>query len=262
MPQDLERAQPQAVERQHETVYEALAALARDPAVPLERIVGLYDLQRRAEADEAKRQFDAAFSRLQPRMPRITKRGEIDMKEKGKLNFARYEDLDTAVRPLYTAEGFSLSFISEPTDKGIILVAVLAHAAGHEKTSRLQLPADAGPGRNGLQALGSALSYAKRYLTCDLFNIVTVGQDDDASSVGFIGEREVNLLQRVILTVGVDEAKLLTIYGAKALSDIPKGQIYEALQKQIEAKYRAKLQNEGNDTQEIGYKLGKLWSEQ
>ena len=124
----------------------------------------------------------------------------------------------------------------------------------------MQLPADAGPGRNGLQALGSARQYAKRYLFCDVLNIVTVGLDDDASSISFIDERQQKLLRRAILTVGADEAKLLAIYGAKAISDIPKGQIYEAAQRQIEAKYRTKLQNEGDDAQEISYKLAKLWT--
>ncbi len=222
MSADLEKRQPQAVERQRETVFDALAALARDPSVPVDRIVSLYDLQRRAEADEAERQFNAAFARL--KLPRISKKGTIDMGAKGSMKFARYEDLDDAIRHLYVAEGFSLSFVSEPTDKGIVLVAVLAHSAGHHKTSRLQLPPDAGAGRNALQALGSALTYAKRYLTCDLFNIVTVGLDDDATSGDFLSQKRVDNIEDMIQECGEQvRGPFLTFVGAKAVSEIQNG---------------------------------------
>jgi hypothetical protein len=262
MPQELER-QPQAVERQRETVFDALAALARDPSVPVDRIVSLYDLQRRAEADEAERQFNAAFARLLPRLPRIVRRGKIKMVkdgvDKGTIPFVTIDDMDAAIRPLYTAEGFTLSFLSEPIASGISRTAILRHTAGHSIRSTMQLPPDPGPGRNNLQALGSSMTYADRYLTRGLFNLIAEGEDDDGNAAGTIGEREVKFLQRAILTVGVDEAKLLAIYGAKALSDIPKS-VYRAVQTQIEAKYRTKLQNEGDDAQEISYKMAKLWT--
>src|SRR5262245_60127606 len=129
MTNELERREETAIEKPA-SVYDVFRQLALDPAVDPARIAALMDLQIKAEDRNAEKEFNAAFARLQPTLPRIGKHGVIDMGAKGQMKFARYEDLDAAIRPLYVREGFSLSFISEPSDKGIILVAVLAHSAG------------------------------------------------------------------------------------------------------------------------------------
>ncbi len=226
------------------SIYEVLGALARDPLVDVARITQLMDLQLRAEAHQAEKEFNAAFARLQPKMPRITKRGKIEMGTKGMMKFARYEDLDAAIKPLYTAEGFSLSFSSRATDKGIILVGILKHNAGHTLTPapELQLPPDAGAGRNSLQALGSSLSYAKRYLTCDIFNIVTVDEDNDGTSISAITEQQVIQIEGMLADneLGADyRSKLLETMNVKALSDLQRVQVPTILSL-IRAKIKAK----------------------
>jgi len=226
------------------SIYEVLGALARDPSVDVSRITQLMELQLRAEAHQAEKEFNAAFSRLQPKMPRITKKGTIDMGAKGSMKFARYEDLDAAIKPLYTAEGFSLSFSSRATDKGIILVGVLKHSAGHTLTPapELQLPPDAGAGRNSLQALGSSLSYAKRYLTCDMFNIITVGEDNDGSSLSAVTEQQIIQIDGMLADneLGADyRSKLLETMNVKALSDLQRVQVPTILSL-IRAKIKAK----------------------
>jgi len=229
-------------ERAPATIHEVFMAMARDPSIDPARIGALMELQIRAEERNAAKEFNAAFARLQPTLPRITKKGTIDMGAKGSMKFAKYEDLDAAIKPKYTAEGFSLSFVSKATDKGILLVAVLKHASGHQQVSEMQLPPDAGAGRNALQALGSSLSYAKRYLTCDLFNIVTVGQDDDGSAISAVTQDDVDRIEGMLLDndLGADyRAKLLETMNVKALSDLQRVQVPTILSL-IRAKIKAR----------------------
>ena len=226
------------------SIYEVLGQLARDPSVDVARITQLMDLQLRAEAHQAEKEFNAAFARLQPRMPRITKRGKIEMGSKGMMKFARYEDLDAAIKPLYAAEGFSLSFSSRATDKGIILVGILKHCAGHTLTPapELQLPPDAGAGRNSLQALGSSLSYAKRYLTCDIFNIVTADEDNDGTSLSAVTQDQIDNIDAMLRDNELDDqyrSKLLETMNVKALSDLQRVQVPTILSL-IRAKIKAK----------------------
>jgi hypothetical protein len=237
-------APTEALERAPQTIYQVLGDLARDPNVDVTRIAALMELQIKAEDRQAEKEFNAAFARLQPTLPRISKNGVIDMGNKGKIYFSKYEDLDSAIRHLYIAEGFSLSFISEPSDKGIVLVAVLAHAAGHQKTSRLQLPPDAGAGRNALQALGSSLSYAKRYLTCDLFNIVTVDQDKDGTSpADSLSQEQIDSINDLLHEIGAEGLpKLCKFMDVEAVKDIQQGayapamNFLQALRRQIGAR--------------------------
>lgn len=223
------------------TVYEVLGELARDPSMDPARLVALFDLQIKAEDRHAEKEFNAAFARLQPKLPRITKRGVIEMGAKGSMKFARYEDLDAAIKPLYTAEGFSLSFLSKATDKGILLVAVLKHAAGHSEPSEMQLPPDAGAGRNALQALGSSLSYAKRYLTCNVFNIVTENEDDDGNKISQISKQQIESIEDLMHECSLSpeaRTKLLEMFGIKVLSDATKA-LYPAIINMLVAKRNA-----------------------
>jgi hypothetical protein len=215
-----------------ESIYDVFRQMALDPAIDVTRIAALMELQIKAEDRNAEKAFNAAFARLLPTLPKIGKHGLIDMGAKGSMKFMRYEDLDRALRPIYTAAGFSLSFNSEATDKGILLVAVLAHTAGHSTTSRLQLPPDAGAGRNALQALGSSLSYAKRYLTCNLFNIIAEGEDDDATSGDFITEKQAMNIEDLIHECSLGDAgraKFLETFNAKGVSELFKANYAPAI---------------------------------
>lgn len=171
---------PPVVYEQGDTLLQVIAAAARDPHVDVAKMSALLELKERVEARDAKAQFNAAFARMQKILPRVTKHGVIDL-GKGKIPFAKWEDIDTVIRPILANEGFALSFTAEPSEGRVRMTAHLRHAAGHEETSTMELPPDTGPGRNALQAIGSSHSYGKRYLACDMLNIILEGQDNDGS---------------------------------------------------------------------------------
>jgi hypothetical protein len=200
--------------------------LVMDPAVDPSKLAAILEIKIKLDAIEAKAQYERAMARLQPRLPRIDKRGVIKL-GKGEIPYARYEDIHAIVQPLMIAEGFSITFPSSRTPTGVLLTAKLAHAAGHSETSEMQLPADKGPGRNELQALGSALTYAKRYLLCGLLNIVTCDEDDDGISAcaQYLTPAQVDhiadLLTRANILVGSNEmSNFLKYMGVEMLADI------------------------------------------
>jgi hypothetical protein len=80
-------------------------------------------------------------------------------------------------------EGFTLSFDSKPHDRGITITGTLLHRDGHSRSATMLLDEDRGPGRNNLQAMGSTLSYGKRYTAEMLLNIVREGDDKDGRAV-------------------------------------------------------------------------------
>lgn len=216
------------------TVLEVIRELAVDPRVDVEKLGALMQLQERAEAKNAEREFNAAFARLQPQLPRIKKNGAIDLGRGKPIQFARYEDIDFAIRPLLTAEGFSLSFSSIPTPAGVIMTGTLAHILGHARSSQMQLPADAGPGRNALQAIGSARSYGKRYLVFDLLNIITEGADDNAQAVGWVTDQQADSIMSMLEECGMKtdpsvQANFLKYMNAKTVSEIRQADYKKAI---------------------------------
>jgi hypothetical protein len=190
MPADLIPADSGTLQRILPDEMQLIRELATDERVSVEKLAALMQLHERAEARDAEKQFNAAFRAASMEMPRIEKRGLIDMGGKGSMKFARYEDVDKVVRAVEIKHGFTRSFLSEPCAGGILMTCKLSHAAGHSERSTRQMPADTGAGRNAMQAIGSASSYAKRYLTLDVWNIVTGGADDDANSADPITQEQ------------------------------------------------------------------------
>ena len=173
------------------TPMEMIAAIARDPSIPVDRIAALIGLQERMEAREAEKAYNQDFSLAMLEMPRVAKRGAKKMGDKGTIMYATYEDVDAAVRPVESKYGFARSFATRPSDKaGVIMTLRLTHRAGHSTTSERFCRPDPGPGRNDIQAEGSGESYGRRYLTLATWNIVTVGADDDGDTSDPISEQQ------------------------------------------------------------------------
>lgn len=177
-------------------VLNALLSLAKDPSLNIDVFDRLIALQERTEDRQAERAFNQAFVRMQAKLPIVKRDGKLEYeKDKGKpetkylvAKYARWEDIEKAIRPCYTSEGFSLSFQIAPrtTDGGGLMVsAVLRHEAGHKEIGDpIPVPLDTSGGKNNVQAYGSALSYGKRYAAFAALNIVTEGDDDDGVAVG------------------------------------------------------------------------------
>lgn len=176
-------------------VLSIISAAASDPRVDADKLEKLLALKERIDAREAEMEFTRAFAAASARMPHIAKEGVIDMGAKGKYTYARYEDLDAALRPVESAYGFARSFSTQPDAGGILMTVTLRHAGGHSISSTRLMPPDSGAGRSAMQAIGSASSYARRYLTMDVWNIITVGADDDAVATGYITEKQQDTIQ-------------------------------------------------------------------
>jgi hypothetical protein len=177
---------------------EMIAAIARDPTIPIDRITALIGLQERMEAREAEKAYNQDFALAMLAMPRVAKHGRKDMREKGCIMYATYEDIDAAVRPIESNYGFARSFATRQADKGTVMTLRLTHRAGHSTTSERFCRPDPGPGRNEIQAEGSGESYSRRYLTLAVWNIVTVGADDDGNSADPISDEQAMKVQEML----------------------------------------------------------------
>ncbi len=170
----------------------AIVSLAADPRVDVAKLKALMELQSSVENRQAERAFNAAFVRLQARLPRIKRDGTLEYPvDKNKpdgakrfiAKFAKWETIDRAIRPIYTDERFAISFhvAQRPGDGGGLLVSVeLTHADGHSKIYEpFPVSLDTSGGKNNNQAYGSTLSYGKKYAAFAALNLVTEGEDDE-----------------------------------------------------------------------------------
>lgn len=210
-----------------------IARAASDPAVNVEKMQALLEMQRTLMADQSKAEFNTAFARLAGRLPRVKKNGRVELGAgKGSYPFAKWEDMDRVIRPLMESEGFALMFNSKPRPGeggGLIVSGELMHRDGYSKSAEMPLPLDSGPGRNNLQAAGSTLSYGKRYVAEMLLNIVREGEDNDGvDNFDLISNEEAADLSRSLTETSSNLTVFLEFMGVAAIPDIPKSQLTRA----------------------------------
>ena len=196
-----------------------VAMALRDPSIEVSKLEALLRMQRDIVSEEAKSLFNQAFGRLQPRLPRIKKNGEVEYKNKqGQLEkafkFAKFEDIMFAIAPLLQEEGFSVGFNTTPRPGdggGLIVTCILRHQAGHSTETSIPIPLDSSGGKNSLQGYGSTLSYGKRYAMTAALNLVMEGEDDDGQRGGakFITEEQADELRALCGRAGRQEGTFL-----------------------------------------------------
>jgi hypothetical protein len=199
-------------EEHTDSLLSVIGRAASDPRVDVEKMRALLDMKERVDKETARRGWHEAMARLQPKLPRITKTGAI-LTNTGAVRstYAKLEDVDAAIRPLYTAEGFSVFFTTELREK-MLLVTCHVSRSGHSETTTMPIPIDPGAhGNNAAQGMGITMSYGKRYAISAAFNIITVDEDRDAdqSNTEPITEGQRNQLMDLVISTGANESGFL-----------------------------------------------------
>ena len=120
------------------------------------------------------------------------------------FKYAPLEEINKHLRPLLAEENMDLSYSDEPGEGGSILIrGRLKHLpGGHYEDSFMPAPPDTTGGKSGVQAVGSTNSFLRRYVVCNIFNIVVVGDDDDGNG-GTIDEAQVKTIVALIKKANV-----------------------------------------------------------
>lgn len=160
---------------------------ARDPNVDIDKMERLILMRERMQAQKAELEYDQAMSSAQQGMQPV--RADANNPQT-KSKYASHYALDTAIRPIYTKHGFSLSFdTADGAAEGCVrIVCKVAHPGGHRERPHIDMPADGKGAKGGevmtkTHATGSAVTYGRRYLLGMIFNIA-VGGDDDGNAAG------------------------------------------------------------------------------
>jgi hypothetical protein len=226
-------------------ILNAIVAAAANPRVDVAKMTQLVQLQADMEARAAKIGYDNALAQLQAELPEIDRKGSIVIRRKDpktgdrtgpieqKTPFAKWEDIMDVLRPLLRKHNFSLSFrVGQAPDGRIMVTAILARA-GHREDTTMILQHDSTGSKNPVQAVGSTTSYGKRYTAGMLLNIVTRGEDDDASRVRgsmLIDKDQVLAINKLIHESGADTARFLALFKAETVPQIPADRFDEAVE--------------------------------
>jgi hypothetical protein len=165
-----------------------LERVMRDPVFPIEKAQAAMQLAVEQQKRIAERAFVFDLNAMQIELTQI-------LRDKPNPAFhskyASLEAIDKAARPIYTKYGFSITYGTAPSsrDGWVQVTCRLAHRSGHSEINCLEGPASTEGARGGrigatpIQAVGSAVTYLRRYLLQLTLNLVTASdvEDDDGN---------------------------------------------------------------------------------
>jgi hypothetical protein len=213
-----------AVVSESTALISVIERAARDPNIDIDKMERLLAMQKEIFAQQAEAAFNAAMSDCQAQMPQIVPRSP---NEQTNSMYAALEEIDRVARPIYTRNGFALSFgTKEGAPEGFYRQTCLAtHRSGHSRLYQADLPTDmtglkGNPNKTGIQGFGSTMSYGQRYQTKLVFNIVIGGEDTDGNGPT-LGPGQLEEIRKRMQEVGTNEAQFLEFWRIDALEKMP-----------------------------------------
>lgn len=156
---------------------------AVDAGQGIEIVERLLAVHERLEANEARKAYNLAMSRLRAELPEIVKTQLVDYpsKKAGRVTYM-HENLARMVEdlsPPMAKHGLSFRWQTDASNAEMIQVTcIVTHAAGHSEETTLFGPPDVSGNKNAIQAIASTVSYLQRY-TLKAAIGVAAGPDDD-----------------------------------------------------------------------------------
>jgi hypothetical protein len=188
------------------TILALIEKMALDSRVDVEKLDRLMAMYERLKAKEAELAFNAAKGRILKKLAGIKivknrsvlhefEREKPQMGTYEAFRYAPLEEIDKYLRPLLAEEEMDLSYSDQPGQaRGILIRGRLKHLpSGHYEDSFMPAPPDTTGGKSNVQGVGSTNSYLRRYIACNIFNIVIVGDDDDGTG-GTLDEVQTNTI--------------------------------------------------------------------
>jgi len=163
------------VQDQNNQLFGLIERVLSSPTPDMAIIEKMLDMQERVMAKQAEMAFDRDFAMMAPEIPVIanTSNGH-------NITYAALETIDAVVRPILSKFGFATSYrVEHPEPTKVKVTCVLMHKDGHRESTSMELNADTSGSKNAVQALGSSVTYGKRYTLCAILNITTAKEDDN-----------------------------------------------------------------------------------
>lgn len=214
-----------------------ISQAACNPDCDVQKMQALLNMQQQVIEGQARQEFSRAMTAASNEIQPIFKAGRASLGSKGGYSYAKWDDMDRAIRPILQKHGLRLSFTT--ASSGVqgykAIIGIITHENGQSERAEMELPIDTGPGRSAIQAIGSTISYGKRYCAEMLLNIVRTDDNDGAPPaqrrVETVTQEQKEELVNLLQQNNFSPAGLLSFYGISAIDDLPQAKFSDALRR-------------------------------
>lgn len=195
---------------------------ALDPHVEVDKLRALIEMQKTILDSDAVSAFNVSMIKVQSEIPQIKKEAE---NRQTHSKYAKLEQIDKVITPIYTRNGFALMLGTDetPLEKHIRITCETLHEQGYSKHSFYDMPLD-DKGIKGTvnktlpHASASSITYGQRILKCLIFNI-QLAEDIDGNI--YINSEQIANIDALLTEVGADKQRFLNFMNADIMENIP-----------------------------------------
>jgi hypothetical protein len=217
-------------------------AFEKGGATP-EALAQLVALKERIDRRNAELEFAQAMVAFQQTCPAIPRTSTAKIATRSgvgyEYKFADFEQIVETVRPHLQRHGLSFTFDSKTDGKMLTCTATLRHINGHSVDSSFTLPTETASAMSAQQAVGAALTFAKRQCIVSVLGLsLTDPSPDGDRDLSTLSDEQAATIKSMLDEVPAYRAKFLTWQGVEKVEDIP-ARRYNAAVAALNAKRRA-----------------------
>lgn len=156
----------------------SMLLIALERGATVEQLKQFMDLQERHEKNEARKAFVVALNAFKADPPEVLKNRKVGF---GNTNYrhAALDDASEIIGAALSKHDISHRWSVEQAEGKIKVTCVLTHALGHSESVSMEASPDDSGKKNGIQAIGSTVSYLQRYTLFTASGIAPKNVDDD-----------------------------------------------------------------------------------
>lgn len=214
------------IEKSHDVVVhnpDNLLAIAVQSGANIEQLEKLMVLKERHDSAIAKKAFYKDMAAFQSMVPTIKKTSSVSFGTTHYM-FAPLGSIAEQIRVAMGSCGFSYRY-EQNHENGIKVKCIVTHIDGYSESTTMQSAVDTSGGKNGIQGIGSTVTYLQRYTLISVLGLTTAEQDIDAQVAIATGEtidfNQIELIKSACQTQKRDLNKLLNWIGVTQLKNIP-----------------------------------------
>lgn len=202
--------------------------------VDVDQLGKLMDLQERWDAKNAEKAFVVAMAEFKKDPPKIVKdirvRFETQRGTTTEYMHAGLGQVASVIGKALSAVGISHRFETIQENSVIMVTCILTHSMGHSEKTQLSGPPDASGGKNGIQGIGSTVTYLQRYTLLSAVGLASDEDDDDGQSqTELITDKQFDELSKALAEVGRTASALCKNYKIPTLKLMPAAIFNDAL---------------------------------
>ena len=161
---------------------------ATDATFDVAKLDALLAVKERWEKEEARKAFVVALNKFKADPPTLTKNKQVKF-DRTEYRHATLDQVSLVIGKALAAVGISHRWDVHQETPAIKVACVLTHDQGHSERVEMAAGADSSGSKNGIQAIGSTVTYLQRYTLLAATGMAVKGQDDDGAKAEGMPEK-------------------------------------------------------------------------